>query len=205
MHVNLFVITSIITLLPLFVFLCHSASFFRYYWLPSVHTLYSNCQLYMHKSFSFCISISIFTFASSLAILYSVIHITAHTLLLLCRHFMLWFLVLLCMLYRLFQLPDLNSASALSCCRCALTWFKFKLACMSLANQMFCMITYGWALSEIKGCCPFCLPVTGLSNPSSSYTYFGASTPCLELYVLVWIKMSYYVPLFVFVLFMLLL
>lgn len=39
----------------------------------------------------------------------------------------------------------LNSAFALFCCYCALTWFKFKLACMSLANQMFCMITYGWA------------------------------------------------------------
>lgn len=41
----------------------------------------------------------------------------------------------------------LNSAFALFCCYCALTWFKFKLACMSLANQMFCMITYGWATS----------------------------------------------------------
>lgn len=76
---------------------------------------------------------------------------------------MLWFLVQLCMHYQLFQLPDLNSASALSCCRCALTWYKFKLPTMSLANQIFCTITHGWALSEIKGCDAFSLPITGLA------------------------------------------
>lgn len=120
--------------------------------------LYIYCTLSVYFIYiSFCISIS--TLTLSLSIWYSLIPITAHALLLLCRHFMLWFAALLWMHYRLFQFPDLNSASALSCFHCALTWFKFKLACMSLANQMFCMIIYGWALSEIKGCCPFCLHV----------------------------------------------
>lgn len=54
-----------------------------------------------------------------------------------------------------------NTASALSCSHCALTWFKFKLAHMSIANQMLCMIIYGWVLSEIQGCC---WPVTGLCS-----------------------------------------
>lgn len=127
------------------------------------YILCNNCLLYLYKSFSFSISLS--TWTLFLRISYTLIHNTAHTLLPLCRHFMMWFAVLLCMHYRLFRFPDLNSASALSCIHCALTWFKFKLACICLANQMFCMIIYGWALSEIKGCCPFCLPVTGLCSP----------------------------------------
>lgn len=44
-----------------------------------------------------------------------------------------------------------NAASALYCCHCTLTWFKFKLACTSVANQMLCLIICGWVLSEIKG------------------------------------------------------
>lgn len=71
--------------------------------------------------------------------------------------------------YALFQFLDLNSASALSCCHRALTWFKFKLACMSLANQMFCMITYGWALSENQRLLSF---LSACKHPPCFYTHF---------------------------------
>lgn len=78
--------------------------------------------------------------------------------------------------YALFQFLDLNSASALSCCHRALTWFKFKLACMSLANQMFCMITYGWALSENQRLLSF---LSACKHPPCFYTHFLLGVFCL--------------------------
>lgn len=171
-HLNVLIITSTIRLH----FSCCSSLC-----LSPLYRLFRNCFVYMYKSFlSFCIYLY---FCSCLCIWFFLVHITAHALMLLCSHFMVWFVILLCVCaLSVISVHWPNATSALSCCHCALTWFKFKLACMSLANQMLCVIIYGWALSEIKGCCQ---SVTDLCSPC----VFTLILAYLECSVLVCIKL----------------
>lgn len=167
MQINLFIITSTITLL-------FSFFFTAVYLLPPAigclppcsHCSLSACYIFtdLHLHIHLCIFplLSLSDFLSSSSQLTLSCSFADTSCWDLCCHYV-------CII-GYFTSLTLNSASALSCCCCALTWFKFKLACMSLANQMFCMITYGWALSEIKGSSPFCMPLTTVCSPFCFYT-----------------------------------